>query len=192
MDVQTLTREALIEAQGTDVIDRDGEKIGAVEDVYYDEDTGRAEWIGIGTGLFGLKRRVVPVDGAQLEDGALRVPYAKDQVKDSPGVDDDEIDADAERELYAHYGVATSHGLATDVRVGAPRADGLPDSDEEAAREGEVGASPGDVGLRPPRLDPDLGESRQSADERTREELRTEEERLEQTERQARLRRWVP
>ena len=189
MDVQTLTREALIEAQGTDVVDQDGERIGAIEDVYYDEADGHAEWIGIGTGLFGLKRRVVPVDGAELGDGGLRVPYSKEQVKDSPDVDDDQIDPDVERELYAYYGVATSRGLAADVRE-VPRPTPLGATDDDDA---EIGEGAGDVGLEPPRLDPEGAEERQTGvDDRTREQLREEEQRLDETEHRARLRRWVP
>ena len=167
--MQTLTREALIEAQGTEVVDQDGEKIGAVEDVYYVEGSDQAEWIGIGTGLFGLKRRVVPVDGAQLEDGALRVPYSKEQVKDSPDVDDETISEDDERALYAYYGVATSHGLAADVRTVRPTVSGATDDEDE------VGTGAGDIGLRPPHLDPEEAKERQTGvDEGTAERLREE------------------
>jgi hypothetical protein len=172
--VETLTREALIEAQGTDVVDQDGERIGTVEDVYYDETGGHPAWIGVGTGLLGTKRRAVPVDGAQLEDDALRVPFTKEHVKGSPEVEGDEIDPQLERDLYAHYGVATSQGLAVDVRAQRP-GDGPPDSDEEAQEEAEVGRGAGDIGLEPPHLDPEEAEERQTgADAATRERLREE------------------
>ena len=108
--MQTLTRDALMQAQGTTVVDRDGQKIGSIEDVYYDDQTGRAEWIGIGVGIFGLKRRVVPVEGATMTEDGLQVPYDRDLVKDSPDVEGDEISEASERDLYTHYSLAGSTG----------------------------------------------------------------------------------
>ena len=95
--------ERLTELRGTAVYDSAGDKIGEVEEIFYDEDTNRPEWIGIGTGFFGSKRVLVPVEGASYEERGLTVPYAKDQVKEAPDIDSDEISHDTERELYAYY-----------------------------------------------------------------------------------------
>ena len=91
-----------------DVYDSDGDKIGSVEDIYYDEQTNQPEWISIGTGFFGTKRVLVPLEGADLRGDALHVPYSKSHVKDSPDIDADEISEDAERQLYSYYGVRAS------------------------------------------------------------------------------------
>ena len=87
------------------VIDAAGETIGSVEELFVDERSGSPTWIGLGTGFFGTKRVLVPYEGATVEEDEVRVPYAKDQVKDSPDVDEDEISGERERELYAHYGL---------------------------------------------------------------------------------------
>jgi stress response protein YsnF len=118
--METITTDQLVAAQGADVLDRNGDRIGAIEEIYYDDDTGRAEWVGIGVGIFGLKRRVVPIDGALLDGDTLRVAYDKDMVKDSPDVDDDEISAAREAELYDYYGVGggTGAGRTGDVELG--------------------------------------------------------------------------
>jgi stress response protein YsnF len=119
--METLNRDQLVAAHGTDVIDANGDKIGAIEDIYYDDTTGQAEWVGIGVGIFGLKRRVVPVQGARFDGDALRVSYDKDMVKDSPDVDGDEISSERERDLYAYYGLAgsmTGTGTAMDAGTG--------------------------------------------------------------------------
>ena len=105
---QSMTMERLAGMQGANVYDSAGDKIGAVEEIYYDEETNQPEWIGIGTGFFGTKRVLVPVQGASFEGDEVRVPYAKDQVKDAPDVDSDEISQDAERELYSFYGLRYS------------------------------------------------------------------------------------
>jgi uncharacterized protein (TIGR02271 family) len=103
IDMNTLS-----EARGATVYDSDGDKIGSVEEIFYDEQTNQPEWVGIGTGFFGTKRVLVPLEGADLRGDALHVPYSKSHVKDSPDVDVDEISEDAERELYSYYGIQAS------------------------------------------------------------------------------------
>jgi uncharacterized protein (TIGR02271 family) len=108
-----LTLERLDEMRGAPVYDSAGEKIGEVEEIFYDTETNRPEWIGIGTGLFGTKRILVPVSGSTFEGDAVTVPYGKDQVKDAPDIDDDEISGSREQELYSFYGLGSAR---TDVR----------------------------------------------------------------------------
>jgi len=119
--MQTFTTDQLIEARGTPVYASDGEKIGSVEEIFVDEQTGQPEWIGIGTGFLGSKRVLVPVDGAEFRDEGLYVPYAKSQVKDAPEIDSDEVSQETERDLYAHYGLGYSERRSeTGLPEGAP------------------------------------------------------------------------
>jgi uncharacterized protein (TIGR02271 family) len=103
-----MTIDQLSDARGVPVYDAEGEKIGAVEEIFYDADTRRPEWLGIGTGFFGTKRVLVPVEGADLREDGFYVPYAKERVKDSPDIDEDEISQDTEQQLYTHYGLQYS------------------------------------------------------------------------------------
>ncbi len=103
-----MSLERLDSMRGQPVYDSTGDKIGNVEEIFYDEQTEKPEWIGIGTGFFGTKRVLVPVEGASVQDDGLTVPYAKDQVKDSPDVDSDEISQELEQELYSYYGLGYS------------------------------------------------------------------------------------
>ncbi len=102
---QSMTLDRLNEMQGANVYDAAGDKIGAVEEIFYDEQTNQPEWIGIGTGFFGSKRVLVPVPGASFEGGEVRVPYSKDQVKNAPDIDGDEISQDLEYQLASYYGL---------------------------------------------------------------------------------------
>ncbi len=102
----TMTMERIAEARGAPVYDADGDKIGAVEEIFYDVQTREPKWVGIGTGFFGTKRVLVPLGSAQLSRDGLRVPYAKDHVKDAPDIDHDEISEQTEQELYAYYQLA--------------------------------------------------------------------------------------
>ena len=94
--------------RGATVHDRDGEKIGTVDELYFDDATDKPEWMTVKTGLFGMKTTFVPVEGAQPEgDDALRVPYEKDRVKDAPSIDPDhDLSQAEEQRLYSFYGLS--------------------------------------------------------------------------------------
>jgi uncharacterized protein (TIGR02271 family) len=100
-DVQELTGW-----RGREVRDPSGEKIGSVEEIYLDDQTGKPEWLAVKTGLLGSKQSFVPVEGASAADDTVTVRYDKAQVKDAPGVDPDgELSQEEEQRLYRHYGL---------------------------------------------------------------------------------------
>jgi uncharacterized protein (TIGR02271 family) len=101
----TVTMEQLSAMHGAPVYDASGDKIGSVEEIFYDEDTREPEWIGIGVGFFGTKRVLVPVEGARIDGDVISVSYEKGVVKDSPDIDGDEISEATERDLYDYYGL---------------------------------------------------------------------------------------
>ena len=74
---------------GRNLIDRDGDKVGSIGDIYLDEQTGRPEWIAVNTGLFGSKVSFVPTAEARADGDDIRVPYEKSQIKDSPNAEAD-------------------------------------------------------------------------------------------------------
>lgn len=114
MQQQELNRVRLDEMRGAPVYDNAGEKIGKVEEIFYDHQSHRPEWIGIGTGFFGTKRVLVPVEGAQVaEEDGLQLAFSKDRVKDSPDIDDEEISQECEAELRQYYGLAQLQQTAT-------------------------------------------------------------------------------
>jgi uncharacterized protein (TIGR02271 family) len=99
--------------RGREVIGKDGEKIGTVDEIYLDTGSGDPEWLSINTGLFGLKSSFAPIQGAQPEGGAVRLPYTKEQVKDAPGVEpDQELNDAEERSLWSHYGLDYDDGYS--------------------------------------------------------------------------------
>ena len=132
---ETLTIERLDTMRGTPVMSSDGDTIGNVEEIFYDEQTRQPEWIGIGTGFFGTKRVLVPVQGADVRDDAFYVPYSKDQVKNSPDVDSDEISQATEAELYSYYGLPYSEQRSD---TGLPEGGVETGVDTSVEREGEV------------------------------------------------------
>jgi uncharacterized protein (TIGR02271 family) len=95
--------------RGRTMIGGDGEKIGTIDEIYLDAETGRPEWALTSTGLLGTKSKFVPLTGASPVGEEVRVQYGKDQVNDAPGVDPDgELSQDEEGALYRHYGLEYS------------------------------------------------------------------------------------
>jgi uncharacterized protein (TIGR02271 family) len=97
---------------GSDAIDPDGDKIGKVDNIYLDDDSGEPEFALVNTGLFGARSSFVPLRGAEVtSDGDLRVAHGKDKVKDAPNVDEDgHLEPDQERELFDYYGADAMGG----------------------------------------------------------------------------------
>ena len=127
---ERVTLEQLNSLRGEEVQDVNGDKIGKVEEIFVDEDTRQAEWIGIGTGFFGTKRVLVPVEGATIRGNTVQVPYPKDKVKDSPDFDEDNLDQAAEQSFYDYYGIARSY---------AQSGTGLPGGGQPQVSTGQVG-----------------------------------------------------
>src|SRR3954453_20927276 len=91
---------------GSTMVDRDGDKIGKIDEIYEDAHTGRPEWALVHTGLFGSKSTFVPISGASRDGEQVRVPFEKAQVKDAPKVEPDgQLTTTEEQELYRHYGL---------------------------------------------------------------------------------------
>lgn len=103
--------------RGAPVYDASGDQIGKVEEIFVDDSSQRPEWIGLGTGFFGTKRVLVPVETASRHEDGLSVPYEKDHVKGAPDLDEDHIDPATERDLYAYYGLAGGGDVSGDQSV---------------------------------------------------------------------------
>lgn len=92
------------ELQNADVIDRDGDKVGTVGQLYLTNDTDAPSWVTVNTGFFGTKESFIPLAEATYADGTIPVPYEKSFIKDAPNVDEHgEISVEQEDELYRYY-----------------------------------------------------------------------------------------
>jgi uncharacterized protein (TIGR02271 family) len=102
--------------QGATMVDPDGDRIGTVESIYVDDQTGEPEWALVNTGLFGTKSSFVPLAQASDRNGDVQVPYQKQLVKDAPRIDPDQHLSEAEeQQLWAHYGLDYDTGYTTDT-----------------------------------------------------------------------------
>jgi len=96
---------------GRDAVDPDGDKIGKIDDVYVDEDSGEPSWLAVKTGWFGSHISFVPIEGVYFGGDDAVVSYQKDTVKDAPHFDaDGHLGRDEEARLYEHYNVRRRGG----------------------------------------------------------------------------------
>jgi uncharacterized protein (TIGR02271 family) len=92
--------------QGATLVDRDGDRIGTIDAIYVDDQTGEPEWALVNTGLFGTRSTFVPIAQASASGDQIQVPYEKQRVKDAPNMDPDgHLSEQEEQELWRHYGL---------------------------------------------------------------------------------------
>jgi hypothetical protein len=92
--------------KGRVVLDRTGDKLGSVLDVFYDAENDEPGWVLLGTAGAGSGTRLVPVAEAVEHGNELRVPYDRAFVEAAPGMDPaGRLWPQEEAELYAYYGL---------------------------------------------------------------------------------------
>jgi uncharacterized protein (TIGR02271 family) len=92
--------------QGRTMVDPAGDKLGTIDAIYLDDETGQPEWATVTSGLFTAKTAFVPLTQAQDIGDSVQVPYDKGQVKAAPAMEaDGQLSQDEEAELYRHYGL---------------------------------------------------------------------------------------
>jgi uncharacterized protein (TIGR02271 family) len=107
-----------------DLFGSDGEKLGKIEEIYLDNESGEPEWALVTTGMFGTKQSFVPLRDASASDDGVTVPFDKATVKDSPKVDPDgQLSESEEADLYRHYGREYSAGDSSADETGGPGRD---------------------------------------------------------------------
>jgi uncharacterized protein (TIGR02271 family) len=93
---------------GYEVYDRNGEKIGKVDDLFIDENE-QPEYIGVKMGFLGLEgTSLIPWEVARVDENDHRIEVSVDKakVKEGPSFNDDrDITPDYEERVYSHYGL---------------------------------------------------------------------------------------
>jgi uncharacterized protein (TIGR02271 family) len=109
--------------QGRTMVDPAGDKLGTIDAIYLDDETGQPEWATVASGLFSAKAAFVPLAQAQAMGDSVQVPYDKQQVTDAPSMEaDGSLSQDEEAQLYRHYGLDYSeHRSDSGLAAGTDR-----------------------------------------------------------------------
>lgn len=135
---------------GSEVYDREGDKVGRVGNVYLDDATRQPEWVTVRTGMFGSKESFVPLSGASATESGLNVGVSRDQVKNAPRVEAEHghISDQEDQDLYSYYemrrGSADQQG-STGQQESSRQASGRDEaagSRQESRQSSEMSSSP--------------------------------------------------
>ena len=87
------------------LIDRNGEKIGKLQDVYVDIETDEPQFGTVKEGFISRHLTFVPLGGIQVGPDNLQVPVTKEQVRSAPDIEihGDELSQADESALYHHF-----------------------------------------------------------------------------------------
>lgn len=108
---------------GATARDNDGNKVGSVETVFIDDQTGEPTFVVVKSGLFGSRASLVPLTGAVLRDDELRLAHSRDRIADAPNVDaDGHLSPNTEAELYRYYGLSYTQEFGETMRDDAESA----------------------------------------------------------------------
>lgn len=101
------------------VVDKDGHKIGKLEAIYVDTITDEPAFATITVGLPTRQRLVfVPLAGATVGPGYLKVAHPKNHVKVAPSIGTDgELLAENEEAVFTHYDLAYERGSRGERRL---------------------------------------------------------------------------
>jgi uncharacterized protein (TIGR02271 family) len=118
---------------GYEVYDRNGEKIGKVDDLFVDEND-RAEYLGVKMGFLGLEgTSLIPWELTRVNEQGHRIEVSVDkaQVKEGPSFNDDEdITPEYEHEVRSYYGVGDSSQESAELADRGAYGDYYGDEDE--------------------------------------------------------------
>lgn len=96
----------LSEWRGQTLVDRDGDKIGKLEEIYVDTSNDQPQFGSVKQGALGRKLTFVPLVDATVGRDEIQISFSKEQVKEAPNMDPSgELSIDDETALYQHYGL---------------------------------------------------------------------------------------
>jgi uncharacterized protein (TIGR02271 family) len=134
-----ITQEQLDAVVGSTAYDKDGDKVGKIGGLYYDDATNEPSWLTVHTGLFGTKETFIPVQGVEVTGDRVILQYDKATVKDAPNVDEDgHLSPQEEEQLYRYYGVQYAGGVETGRYAGGAETRGVADTGRTFDRDSDV------------------------------------------------------
>ncbi len=90
---------------GKMLVDRYGERIGKLQDVYVDVETDEPQFGTVKEGFIGRHLTFVPLGGIRVGPDELQVAVSKQQVEDAPNIEQhgEELSQADESVLYHHF-----------------------------------------------------------------------------------------
>ena len=143
-----ITEKNLKDLFAATAYDKDGDKLGAVKEIFVDDETGQPAFVEVGHGLFGMSSSLVPMRGHRFSGEDLQLAFSKDRIKDAPDVGTDEhLTREDQQRVWDHYQLSDTED--TERYRAEERATRDVDHRREAAAGAGAGAGAGVAGNRP-------------------------------------------
>lgn len=93
------------EWHGKMIVDRSGEKIGRLQDVYVDVETDQPQFATVKEGFIDRHLTFVPLDGIHIGPDDLQVTVTKEEIRSAPDIEmhGEELSQADESALYHHF-----------------------------------------------------------------------------------------
>jgi hypothetical protein len=92
--------------RGQEVVDPSGDKLGKLEEIYFDGETDEPTFAAVKSGTISKSLTLVPLARASVGRDYVRVNRAKSEFKKAPSFDTDvELSLDDEAATFRHYGL---------------------------------------------------------------------------------------
>jgi sporulation protein YlmC with PRC-barrel domain len=106
---------------GRTALDSNGEKVGKIEQVYLDNETGQPNWVAIATGVLGRRHNFAPMHNAQVSGDDVVLGVTKQKVGDAPEIaHDGKLSQYEEETLYEYYSGYTGDRFTTQAQNSDP------------------------------------------------------------------------
>ncbi len=89
-----------------DVFLASGDKLGKLEDLYYDADTHEPAFLCVKSGMLSSKQVLVPATEVQVTPNRLMVPWSQQDIEGAPTTrPDEELSGEDEERAFRRYGI---------------------------------------------------------------------------------------
>lgn len=96
------------DVRGREVVDRNGDEVGTVDDLVIDPEEKKVRFLQVGSGGFlglGERKQLIPVDAIVRIDEKVHIAQDRGHVAGAPAYDPDLVPArEYYEELYGYYG----------------------------------------------------------------------------------------
>src|ERR671937_727493 len=121
--------DTVVAWRGRKVLDAEGQAVGTFDEIYLDEDTDRPAWAAVRLGILGIRRRIVPLAGAEAQGDKVRMPFGKDRIRSAPKIDAEGWVSEHDREqIFDHYGLSGSPAPAVGASPDNPPSPAVTDA----------------------------------------------------------------
>jgi sporulation protein YlmC with PRC-barrel domain len=111
--------EQIEDWRGSEVVASDGERLGKLDDLLYDNASGEAELVVVKSGRLNVHRVAVPLVRAVFGRNRVRLGFTGDQISQAPGLDDESpvVRRSDELAIARHYGLQPSESSVDDNAI---------------------------------------------------------------------------